>query len=50
LFGIGFGLAALYLSIVPFGAPLSFVAALAIPLVWNLTAWIVHRYAAFALN
>ena len=50
LFGISFGLAALYLSIVPFGAPLSLTAALAIPLVWNLTVWVVHRRAAFALN
>jgi hypothetical protein len=32
------------------GAPLSLAAALAIPLVWNLTLWVVHRRAAFALN
>jgi hypothetical protein len=50
LFGISFGLAALYLSIVPFGAALSLAAALAIPFVWNLTVWIVHRRAAFALT
>jgi hypothetical protein len=48
--GGGFGRAALYLSIVLFGAPLSLAAALATPLVWNLTVWIVHRRADYALN
>jgi hypothetical protein len=35
---------------VPLGAALSLAAALAIPIVWNLTVWLVHRRAAFALN
>ncbi len=48
LFGISFGLAALYLSIVPFGVPLALALALAVPLVWNLTVWIGHRRAAVA--
>jgi hypothetical protein len=50
LFGISFGLAALNLAVVPLGAALSLAAALAIPIVWNLTVWLVHRRAAFALN
>ena len=43
-------LAALYLSVVPFGTALSLAAALAIPVVWNLTVWVVHRRATFAVN
>ncbi len=50
LFGISFGLAALCLTAVPFGKPFALAAALAIPLVWNLSVWAVHRRAAFALN
>jgi hypothetical protein len=50
LFGISFGLAALNLSIVPFGAAVSLAAALAIPVAWNLTVWVAHRRAAFAVN
>ena len=48
LFGISFGLAALYLSIVPFGVPLALALALAVPLLWNLTVWVGHRRAAVA--
>jgi hypothetical protein len=36
--------------IVPFGAALSLAAALAIPVTWNLTVWLVHRPAAFAVK
>jgi hypothetical protein len=50
LFGISFSLVALYLLIVPFGAALSLAAALAIPVAWNLTVWVVHRTAVFAVN
>jgi len=50
LFGISFGLAALNLAVVPLGAVLSLAAALAIPIVWNLTVWVVHRRSTFALN
>ena len=50
LFGISFSLAALYLSVVPFGTALSLAAALAIPVIWNLTVWVVHRRATFAVN
>ncbi len=45
LFGISFGLAALYLSIVPFGVAFALAVALAVPLAWNLTVWLVHRRA-----
>jgi hypothetical protein len=50
LFGISFGLAALNLAAVPLGAAFALAAALAIPIVWNLTVWVVHRRATFALN
>jgi len=50
LFGISFSLAALYLSVVPFGTALSLAAALAIPVVWNLIVWVVHRRAVFTVN
>jgi hypothetical protein len=50
LFGISFSLAALHLTIVPFGATLSLAVALAIPLLWNLAVWVVHRRSAFAVN
>jgi hypothetical protein len=43
LFGISFGLAALYLSIVPFGIPFALAAALAVPLIWDLLVWGVDR-------
>ena len=48
LFGISFGLIALVVLIVPFGATISLAAALAIPVAWNLTVWIVHRQFEFA--
>jgi hypothetical protein len=48
LFGISFGLAALNLSIVPFGAVPALAAALAIPIAWNLTVWTVRRHDSFA--
>src|SRR5450756_1660050 len=38
------------LAVVPLGAVLSLAAALAIPIVWNLTVWLVHRRSPFALN
>ena len=50
LFGISFGLAAINLAVVPLGAAFALAAALAIPIVWNLTVWLVHRRAAFAVN
>ena len=50
LFGISFGLAAINLAIVPFGAAFALAAALAIPIVWNLTVWVVHRRADLAVN
>jgi hypothetical protein len=50
LFGISFSLVALNLSIVPFGAAISLAAALAIPIAWNLTVWIVHRHIVSAVN
>jgi hypothetical protein len=50
LFGISFMLAAIYLAVVPLGAAVALVAALAIPIVWNLTVWAIHRRAAFAIN
>jgi len=50
LFGIGFSLIAINLLIVPLGAAIALSAALAIPLVWNLTVWIVHRHIASAVN
>jgi hypothetical protein len=50
LFGISFMLAALNLAVVPLGAPMSLAAALAIPIVWNLTVWVVHRRATFAVR
>ncbi len=43
LCGIGLGLAAMNLSIGPLGAPFALAAALAIPVAWNMTVWIVHR-------
>ncbi len=48
LFGISFGLAALNLAVVPLGAAFALAAALAIPIVWNLTVWLIYRRAAFA--
>ena len=50
LFGISFGLAAINLAVVPFGMAFALAAALAIPVVWNLTVWLVHRRAANAVN
>ena len=50
LIGISFGLAALNLSVVPFGAVPALAVALAIPIVWNLTVWTVHRRDALALK
>jgi len=50
LFGISFGLIALNLLIVPFGAAVSLAAALAIPIVWNLTVWVIYRPVAFAVK
>ena len=50
LFGISFGLAALNLAVVPLGAVLSLAAALAIPIVWNLTVWVIHWRSTLALN
>jgi hypothetical protein len=43
VFGISFGLAALSLSAVPLGAAPALAAALAIPIVWNLTVWTARR-------
>lgn len=43
LLGISVSLAMLHLLIVPYGAALSLGAALAIPVVWNLTVWVIHR-------
>jgi len=48
LFGISFGLAALYLSVAPVGVPFALASALAVPLLWNLTVWTVHRRIAVA--
>jgi hypothetical protein len=50
LFGISFGLAALNLAVVPLGAAFALAAALAIPIVWNLTVWLIYRRAAFAVE
>ena len=50
LLGISVSLAALYLSVVPLGAPLALALMLAIPLAWNLTVWVVHRRTGFALK
>jgi hypothetical protein len=50
LVGISFGLAALYLSVIPFGAVPALSAALAIPICWNLTVWTARRHNIFALN
>jgi len=50
LFGISFMLATLSLAVVPLGAAASLAAALAIPIVWNLTVWAVHRRATFAVR
>ncbi len=50
LLGIGLSLVALNVLIVPVGPMLSLAVALAIPLAWNLTIWIVHRQLAFAVN
>jgi hypothetical protein len=43
LCGISCGLAALHLTIVPFGATPALAAALAIPVAWNLAVWVAHR-------
>lgn len=43
LFGISFSLAALSLSITPFGLVLSLAALLVIPVIWNLTVWVAYR-------
>ncbi|NND48625.1 MAG: hypothetical protein HKN60_00065 [Rhizobiales bacterium] len=43
LAGIGIGLAALSLMMVPLGAVPALAAALAIPVTWNLTVWRVRR-------
>ena len=50
LFGISFMLAALSLAVVPLGAAVSLAAALAIPIVWNLTVWAVHWRATCAVR
>ncbi len=50
LFGISFGLAAIALAAVPLGVPVALAAALAIPLAWNLTVWLIHRRVAFAVG
>jgi hypothetical protein len=50
LFGISFMLVAIYLTVVPLGAAVALAAALAIPILWNLTVWEIHRRAAFALH
>jgi len=50
LFGISFSLAALHLLIVPFGASTALTAALAIPVTWNLTVWLLHRRAVLAVS
>ena len=50
LLGIGLSLFALNVLIEPAGSALSLAVALAIPMVWNLTVWIVHRQLAFAAN
>jgi hypothetical protein len=50
LFGISFSLAALHLTIVPFGASAALAAALAIPVGWNLTVWSFQRRTAFAVS
>ncbi len=49
-FGIGFSLIAINLLIVPLGAAISLSAALAIPIAWNLTVWIVYRHMASAVH
>ena len=43
-------LAAINLAVVPLGAAFALAAALAIPIVWNLTVWLIHRRAAFAVE
>jgi hypothetical protein len=43
LIGISFGLAALGLSVVPIGAVPALAAALAIPILWNLTVWTARK-------
>jgi len=43
LFGISFGLTALGAGIVPYGAGPALAVALAIPVLWNLTVWMVRR-------
>ena len=50
VFGISFGLATLSLSVVSLGIVPALAAALAIPFVWNLTVWTVHRCDALALK
>ena len=50
LLGISVGLAALSLSVVPFGAVPALAAALTIPIAWNLTVWIVRRRDVLALK
>lgn len=50
LLGIGFGLFALSLAMLPLGAPMALALALAVPVTWNLSVWITrHRnWRAFA--
>jgi len=50
LFGISFMLAAINLAVVPLGAAIALAAVLAIPILWNLTVWVIHRRAALAVN
>jgi hypothetical protein len=50
LCGIGLGLAALNLLIGPYGAPPALAAALAIPIAWNMTVWLVHRHRLLAAH
>jgi len=48
LFGIGFALAVLGLSVGPTGAAPALTAMLAISVAWNMTVWIVRRHPAVA--
>jgi len=48
LFGISFGLAALSLAVEPLGVVPALALALAIPVTWNLSVWIVRRRPALA--
>jgi hypothetical protein len=36
--------------VLPFGAAFTLAAALAIPIVWNLAIWVIHRLAELAVN